>query len=125
MPRLDWTRIDEGWVAGRYHIERAAPDLWVCSRLDLGFPRIELTSNSLRDLQRRIAQLEARRRMIPRAVVYFLVMLMAAALALWAARWTAETGPLVVIAATSVAMFALIGTIDALVSLHWEPPRRI
>jgi hypothetical protein len=63
--------------------------------------------------------------MIPRAVVYFLVMLMAAALALWAARWTAETGPLVVIAATSVAMFALIGTIDALVSLHWEPPRRI
>lgn len=123
MARLDWTEIDKGWVAGRYHIEQAGPDLWVCSRLDMGLPRIELTSNSLRDLQDRIAKLEARRRLIPRAVVYFVAMLLSGSLALWAASWPEANGPMVVFGASLVAMFCLIGMIDSLVSLSWEPPK--
>lgn len=124
MPRLDWIEVDEGWVAGRYHIEQAGPDLWVCSRLDLGLPRIELTSSSLRDLQSRIARLETRRRMIPRAIAYLVVMVMATALALWSARWSSESAPLVVIGSSVVAMFSLIGVVDSLISLGWEPPKR-
>ncbi|HJQ77753.1 MAG TPA: hypothetical protein VJ948_10910 [Acidimicrobiia bacterium] len=124
MARLDWIEVEEGWVAGRYHIEQAGPELWVCSRLDLGLPRIELTSNSLRDLQSRIARLETRRRTIPRAIAYLVVMVLATGFALWSARWSGENALMVVIASTAVAMFSLIGVIDALVSLGWEPPKR-
>ncbi len=68
MGRHTWTETLDGWISGRYHIELAAPRLWVLSRrpkrTDGSGPvpaEVVRTAGSLRELKQLADELERRR----------------------------------------------------------------
>jgi hypothetical protein len=68
MGRLTWTETLDGWISGRYHIELAAPRLWVLSRHpktnDGSAPvpvKVMRTAGSLREMKHLADELERRR----------------------------------------------------------------
>jgi len=77
MGRLTWIETLDGWKSGRYHIELAAPRLWVLSRrprkaggLGPVPARVERTAGSLRELKYFADELERRRLRTRRLLVH-------------------------------------------------------
>ncbi|GEM_PF-2001943 len=69
MGRLAWIETLDGWIAGRYQIELAAPQLWVLSRRPNQAPATGLVSSevvrtggSLQEMKRIADQMERQRR---------------------------------------------------------------
>lgn len=123
MYRLDWIRSESGWRAGRYHIELAAPGLWVCSRTSsrhADHSTIEMTSGSLSALKARVEKLEGRRRDNRRCVVYMLATLVAMLGVGLGASWDAAASSLVVLGFSLAGIVCFIRAIDAIVQRSWQ-----
>ena len=123
MTRLDWIRSEDGWRAGRYQIELAAPGLWVCSRTHPyrgDHATIEMTSGSLSALKARVEKLEGRRRNNRRFLVYLLATLVAMLGVGLGASWNADAASLVVLGFSLAAIVCFIRAIDAIVQRSWE-----
>ena len=125
MPRLDWTKQDAGWRAGRYFIEEVAPDVWACSRLRSGSPSIEMIGRSKRELQEAIERRDRKVRSTLRAVLYVVAFGAFAVLAVRSANWETQTAAAVTLLASALATFCFIGIIEAWISRTWEPPPRL
>lgn len=125
MPRLDWTKYEAGWRAGRYYVEEVAPDLWACSRMRSGLPVIEMMAGSRRGLQDAIEQRDRKIRATRRAIVYALGFLVFAVLAVRSTGWDERTAAAVTLLASFVATFCFVGIIEAWVSRTWQPPPRL
>jgi hypothetical protein len=123
MTRLDWIPHQDGWRAGRYQIELAAPGLWVCSRRQVSRPdrpTIEMTSGSLSALKARVDKLESRRRNNRRFALYLLATVLAAVGVALGANWSAGAGSLVVLGFSLAGIVCFIRAIDAIVKRSWE-----
>jgi hypothetical protein len=123
MTRLDWIRTEDGWRAGRYQIELAAPGLWVCSRRHPSRPdrsTIEMTSGSLSTLKARVEKLEGRRRHNRRFALYLLASLFAMLGVGLGASWNADAASLVVLVFSLAGVVCFIRAIDAIVQRSWE-----
>lgn len=123
MSRLNWTQRGDGWHAGRYHIELAAPGLWVCSRRPSrpgDLPTIEMTSGSLQALKTRIERLEGRRRLSRRSAGYGIAFALSV-LGTWLSmNWGHAVAPAgIVIFSLLGAVFAL-RAIDGVIERSWE-----
>ena len=123
MIRLDWTRSESGWRAGRYHIELAAPGLWVCSRTQPYRPdrsTIEMTSGSLSALKAGVEKLESRRRDNRRCGMYMIATLLAVFGVALGANSTADAASLLVVGFSLAGVLFLIRAIDAVIQRSWE-----
>ena len=123
MTRLDWIRSEGGWRAGRYHIELAAPGLWVCTRGHPSRPdrsTIEMTSGSLSALKARVERLEGRRRHNRRFAIYILAAVLAMLGVGVGASWNADAASVVVLVFSLAGIVCFIRAIDAIVQRSWE-----
>lgn len=126
MSRLTWTKRSQGWHAGPYQIELAAPGLWVCSRKGrrpTDTPTIEMTSGSLRALKRRVGRMEARRRGARRTMRHTAGLAVSALIVALASFSSHEAAPFVIFVFSVSAMFFAIKAIDGVVSRSWESLR--
>lgn len=122
MSRLTWVELDNGWRAGRYEIELAAPQLWVCTRrLRNGVVKVESTSGSLSALQASAGERHRRRIQTRRSFAY--LALFVASLFIAGVATTLVGAPLLVLVSSSVGLFAALKTVDCVVSRSWESLR--
>lgn len=125
MPRLDWTKHDEGWRAGRYLIEEVTPDVWACTSLRSGAPTIEMIAGSKRELQEAIESRDRKVRGTWRASLYAIALVAFAILTVRSANWGTQTAAAVTLLSSAAATFCFIGVIEAWVSRTWQPPPRL
>lgn len=125
MSRLDWIRNEDGWRAGPYEIELAAPGLWVCSsRRGPERFRIESTSGSLSALKTRVEKLHQRRKATRRAYINLIAAILSMLIVALGANWSHGGAAAIVVFLFGVA--ALVFTmraIDAVVLRSWESLR--
>lgn len=125
MPRLDWTRHEAGWKAGRFYVEQVAPDLWACSRMRSGVPTVEMVASSRHEIHEGMERIDRKIRSTRRAAVYLVSLICFGTLAVRAANWDTQTAAAVSLLASAVATFCFIGVVEAWVSRTWEPPPRL
>lgn len=126
MSRLEWIQNEDGWRAGRYEIDLAAPGLWVCSRRYRTQPharKIEMTSGSLSVLKARVERLDTRRAATRRFVSYILATLVSWSIVALGADWGHEAAPLVVFGFGFASVVFVIRAIDTVVQRSWESLR--
>ena len=126
MSRLIWTEQLDGWRAGRYRIELAAPGLWVLTTLTDHSGRngktekIEATSGSLSGLKYEAEQLAVgrarKRRLIRRSLQFALAFSAVAVSSISAAGWA----PFVTLGGTCVAIVSAVGLVDAVAGRPFE-----
>lgn len=123
MSRLDWMRHGDGWRAGRYEIELAAPGLWVCSRRHRSRPErttIEMTSGSLSALKARVEKMDSRRRGTRRSLTYFFAAMVAMLIVGLLAESSHGAAPIGVFVMSCLGIVFLIRAVDAVVQRSWE-----
>lgn len=125
MPRLDWTKYEQGWKAGRYFVEEVEEGVWACSRIRWGSPSVEMIATSRREIQEGMEERDRRVRATWRAAIYGLAFLGFTVLTYRAANWDTRTFSAVVMLSSATATFCFIGLIEGLVSRHWKPPPRL
>ena len=126
MSRLEWFRNEDGWRAGRYEIDLAAPGLWVCSRRYRSRPhalKIEMTSGSLSALKARVETLETRRVATRRFGSYLLATLVSLLIVALGAGSASGAAPYVVFGFGCASLVFLIRAIDTVVQRSWESLR--
>jgi hypothetical protein len=121
VSRLTWIERDHGWRAGRYEIELAAPQLWVCTRRKrTGRVTVESTSGSLSALKTRIERLDKRRNSLRSALIYlaaFLISMVAVALAVEA---SGSVAPMLVTGFSMLSVWAALKALDCVIRRSWE-----
>lgn len=125
MPRLDWTKNEQGWKAGRYLIEEVDEGVWVCSRVRWGAPSVEMIARSRREIQEGMETRDRRVRATWRAVFYALAFLGFGVLTFRATNWETRTFSAVVMLSSAAATFCFIGVIEGVVSRYWKPPPKL
>jgi hypothetical protein len=124
MHRLQWTRRETGWRAGRYSIELLAPGFWVLSRYDPSRDpsRVEIlaSSGSRSVLVGTAAHLEHRRRRRRRVAAWSGVLVFTIAGLVVAYLASVEWAGAVLIGCSTLAVYASIRVMDALVDHSWE-----
>jgi hypothetical protein len=125
MPRLDWKRHETGWRAGRYYIEKLAPDVWACSRMRSGVPVVEMLADSKRQLQEGIEMSDRKVRSTRRAFVYAVAFTVFVVLTAQSTSWESRTAAAVTLLTSLLATFCFVGIIEAWVSRTWRPPPRL
>jgi len=121
VSRLTWSERGDGWRAGPYEIELAAPHLWVCTRRRRkGAAVIELTGGSLSSVKERVERLDRRRHDRHRLSIYLLLFTVSLTLVAIASGWASPPGPIVVIALSILAVCAALKAIDCVIRRSWE-----
>lgn len=121
MSRLTWSERGNGWSAGAYEIELAAPHLWVCTRRRRGGAAvIEMTGGSLTSMKEQVERLDRRRHDLHRLSIHlslFIIILVSLALA---ADSSSPLGPVLVIGLSILAVTAAVKAIDCVLRRSWE-----
>lgn len=122
MSRLNWMKRRNGWYAGAYQIELAAPGLWVCSRRRDGedIPTIVMTSGSLRALKARVERAEMRRQHAVRSWRYVAALALSTGIVAVASVSSHDVAPTLVFVFSVIGLFCALRAIDGVIKRSWE-----
>jgi len=122
MSRLNWMKRRNGWYAGEYQIELAAPGLWVCSRRRGGedVPTILMTSGSLRALKARVERAEIRRQYAVRSWRYVAALVLSSGIVAVASTSSHDVAPILVFVFSVIGLFCALRALDGVIKRSWE-----